>query len=232
MVQKNPVLRTSSVFAELSKTIFKSYLSSDITKLKKDWATNLLMHLNLRVQVIGQPLNSGPVLILGNHISYVDIPLLVSLSPQISFLAKSDLKYWPLINLGAYKMKTVFVRRGSAESREKTKNIISEALLNNDRMIAAFPSGTTCLDENKSWRHGLFEIAYNSQVPIQPFRIHYFPLRPIAYIDKDKFLSHLYKLVQLQEIKVQIEYHKPVMVLNPKTCSQYWQKWTQENWTK
>lgn len=226
MFQNHPLIKTSTVFADLARTLFKSYITNDIDSLKKNWAQKFLQDLNINVNLLGQPEGKGPLLLLGNHISYIDIPILVYLIPQISFLSKSEIKYWPLIGSAACKMNTVFVKRTSVASRQISKKQISTALLNQQRMIAGFPSGTTCLNEDKPWRHGLFEVAQKSKIPIQPFRISYQPLRSVAYIKKDQFLSHLYKLVQLKEIKVTIEFHEPVAIKDPISCSQYWQKWT------
>ena len=56
------------------------------------------------------------------------------------------------------------------------------------------PSGTTSIDEKKTWRRGPFEIAKEFKLPIQTFRINYTPLRPAAFIDQDWFLTHLHQI--------------------------------------
>lgn len=228
MIQNHPIIRTSAIFANLTLNLANCYVSAEIDILKKKWSDNILEHLKVNLKVIGAPAHKGPLLILGNHISYLDIPVLLSLVPHISFLSKSEVKYWPLIGALAYKLDTVFVKRGCSKSRQVSRESISKALLSEQKVIAGFPSGTTSLSEAKPWRHGLFEVAYSSKVPVQPFRIKYEPLRPVAYIDEDQFLNHLYKLVQLKEINVTIEFNEPIMIKNPSDCSAYWHKWAQE----
>lgn len=223
-----PALKAAYVFQRMNFYILKSYIAKDIVAIKKRWAQELLQILNSEVKVIGTPVQKGPLLLLGNHISYADIPVIMSVVPAVSFLSKQEIARWPIIGTATRRAHTVFVKRGSPESRAESKKIIENSLTKNHSIIAAFPAGTTSLQETIPWRYGLFETAFQKKIKVQPFRIRYTPMREVAYIDDDEFLLHLHNLAQLKKIKAEIEFHEPVEIIDPVACSQKWQAWTQE----
>jgi 1-acyl-sn-glycerol-3-phosphate acyltransferase len=197
----------------------------DLNLLKSQWANEMLRRLKVQVEVVGVPTDARQVLFVGNHISYLDIPVLMSKVNSISFVAKSELQSWPILGAAAKKANTIFVKRGNLGSAKSAMKTIEQALANGMR-IGIFPSGTTTLDENKSWRRGSFEIAAKTNSYIQPFRISYKPLRAVAYIDQDFFPTHLYNLFYYGLIEAKIEFHNPVKVENPAQDAIKWHYWS------
>ena len=78
------------------------------------WGRNLCRIFGLRVQVSGT-VPPGPQLVVANHISWMDIPLLFSVAP-LSFVSKAEIEQWPVIGFIAKSGNTVFHRRGSHDS--------------------------------------------------------------------------------------------------------------------
>lgn len=215
-----------SVFTETFRCMQLSKIpNTDIEQLKIQWAQSILKRLRVNLSVAGDVCNNRSVLFVGNHIGYLDIPLLMASAPQISFVAKNELNYWPVFGGAARKAQTVFVKRNNGDSRKSARFAVTEAL-KQDKRVVIFPSGTTCVNESKIWRKGAFEIAHQSGTPIQPFRINYSPLRAVAYIDKDFFPVHLYKLFGVDQIQATLEFHKPVLVKNPAVDCLHWQQWS------
>ncbi len=169
----------------------------------------------------------GPLLLVGNHVSYLDIPFLMLACSKVSFLAKSEVGRWPIIGDGARAMDTIFVERDSGTQRASAKAAVIRGL-QQGRRIVLFPSGTTSLDESKVWRRGAFEIAQTQGVRIQPFRIRYLPLRRSAYIDRDIFPVHLFRLAQGGKVTATLEFHPPQWVEDIASSCQKWQNWAQE----
>lgn len=65
--------------------------NADVVNLKSLWAKEILQHLNLNVQIIGKPSSENlPSLLVGNHISYLDIPILMAACPDVSFVSKKE----------------------------------------------------------------------------------------------------------------------------------------------
>jgi 1-acyl-sn-glycerol-3-phosphate acyltransferase len=200
--------------------------NASISALKSEWAQRTLDRLRIDLIVKGTPSSQKPLLFVGNHISYVDIPLLMSAAENLSFVAKQELSLWPVFGAAAKRIDTVFVQRENGVSRKNARTAVSEAL-QASRRIVLFPSGTTCMHESKQWRKGAFEIASENQCKIQPFRISYRPLRAVAYIDNDFFPWHLYRLFRFERIQATIEFHEPVSITHPYNDCLYWHYWSQ-----
>lgn len=219
---------TADFLAQTGVSIAKSYWPRiSIEKLQQQWAFETLRKFKVSMEVVGQISHQKPMLYLGNHVSYFDIVLLMATVPSISFVAKKELSHWPLFGHAARATKTIFVQRENTDSRKKARQAIEEGLQRKQRIVL-FPSGTTCINEKKPWRRGAFEIAQQNNVLVQPFRLTYNPLRPIAYIDDDFFPLHLYNLTRLQSIKAKIEFHPPITIENAEQDCEKWQQWTQD----
>jgi len=195
--------------------------------IKKSWSTEMLKLVNVECSVIGQPIPSAPALYVGNHISYLDIVLLMGTVTDLSFVAKKELSTWPLFGTAARKAGTVFVDRSNLGSRMRAKSAVLAALETEKRRIAIFPAGTTTLDEEKPWKLGAFRLAQESGAPLQPFRISYYPLRTAAFIDKDVFPLHLLGACGPEKIYATLEFADPIFVSDPVAECAKWQAWTQ-----
>ena len=103
------------------------------------WSRLLCFICGLKVYVRGQKPDS-PVLLVANHVSWLDIPIIHSLM-LVGFVAKSEIKYWPILGWITMVGDTLFLKRGSAESRKGVINQIKKRL-ENDRSVAVFPEGT------------------------------------------------------------------------------------------
>jgi glucose-6-phosphate 1-dehydrogenase len=57
----------------------------------------------------------------------------------------------------------------------------------------------------------------------------YQPLEPIAYIDRDVFLAHLFQLVGLASIDVTIEFGAPALVDEAMIATQNAKQWSEVN---
>jgi 1-acyl-sn-glycerol-3-phosphate acyltransferase len=82
------------------------------------------------------------------------------------------------------------------------------------------------MHEEKPWRWGPLVIAKRYGFPIQPFRIRYSPLRTVAFIGEDFFVSHIWSLARTQGgITASIEFAAPVYVDNPEVDALKWWEW-------
>ncbi len=98
--------------------------------------------LGLRVMVEGTP--PGPqekTLIVANHVSWLDIPVIGSVRP-VSFIAKSEIAGWPGIGALAKLQRTIFIDRSR---RSHTAAIASEMgmRLTDGDCVVLFAEGTT-----------------------------------------------------------------------------------------
>ena len=191
-----------------------------VDSVSRRWARLMLRLLGVKLSVVGKPF-PGPIVLVGNHISYVDIPILMSLTP-VSWLAKKELASWPLFGSAMRSAGVLFVDRSSKQARAKVGDQMAAALQQTGRPMGIFPSGTTTVDESVAWRYGIFVTAKKHGLPIQPFRLSYRPLRQAAFIGQDSFLPHLWRLLK-HPVEARIEFLEPRAVKDPRAdCSELW----------
>jgi 1-acyl-sn-glycerol-3-phosphate acyltransferase len=180
--------------------------------------------LGIRVQQIGHPVGSRPVLFAANHTGYLDIAVLGSRIPG-SFISKSEVARWPLFGWLAKLQRCVFVDR-QARNAVQHRDAIAERLAAKDALIL-FPEGTSG-DGNfvLPFKSALFSTVFNrdSDMPIavQPVSVAYTrldglpigrPLRPFfAWYGDMTLPRHLWHVLGLGIIEAVVEFHPPAAV--------------------
>ena len=203
--------------------------NADLIQLKQKWALSLLKAFNIELNVIGRHSSNKSLVFIGNHISFLDIIVLLAAEPKIVFLSKAEVKRWPIIGAGAVRMGTLFVSRESTESRAQSKRALQELLSNksNSIYLAGFPSGTTAIKENLRWKRGLFEVAQNTETEVQSFKFNYSPLRVCAYIDEDTLFTSMMGLFKTENKRVCLEWGESQKIVNLAEQMDSFQEWTQ-----
>ena len=77
------------------------------------WAKRLLRILKIKITLTGEVLKflgKDSYLVVSNHISWLDIPVIFSLKP-ITFVSASDVKTWPIIGMLARISGAIFIDR-------------------------------------------------------------------------------------------------------------------------
>ncbi|MBU3056611.1 lysophospholipid acyltransferase family protein [Pseudomonas indica] len=181
-------------------------------RLTRWFLARLAAALPFRVSVHGQ-LPDRPMLWVGNHVSWTDIPLLGALAP-LSFLSKAEVRAWPLAGWLAHKAGTLFIRRGSGDS-----NLVNRQLarhLHQKRHLAIFPEGTTTDGSRVRTFHGrLLASAIEAGVALQPVAIGYRhgagrDTEVAPFIGDDDLPSHLLRLLKADLIEVDIHLLEPI----------------------
>lgn len=227
------ILRRLGVSASLFSTTLR-YIKmakadpGKISDLKIQWASELVTKYHARFKITGEAVSDRPLVLVGNHVSYFDIPILMSQVRDISFVSKKEVKYWPVIGQAATLVDTIFVNRGSYQSRTQVREQLAESLKWDKRRMVVFPSGTTSVNEHIPWKKGSFVVAQEAGARVQPFRLKYTPQRPVAYIDDDFFPTHLYALAALPDILVELEFGQPIEITDPVQQSADLMEWTRE----
>ena len=94
----------------------------------------------IKLKVSGEQ-EQKKVMFISNHISYLDIIILGSLVNAV-FVAKSEIRDWPIINKLCMLGKTIFVERDNRKSVKKQAISIKENMENGLNVIL-FPEGTS-----------------------------------------------------------------------------------------
>lgn len=163
--------------------IFPYVTSSSRDRRIKQWSGALLAILQIKVElharVDGEP--QQPALIVANHVSWLDIFVINSQNP-CRFVAKADIRSWPLLGWLAAQAGTIFIARGKqGEVRRVYEGLVTS--IDAGERIAFFPEGTTAAQGGVLPFHSnLFEAAIEVQVPVQPYAL--------RYIDEQGELHH------------------------------------------
>ncbi|MES2351847.1 MAG: lysophospholipid acyltransferase family protein [Pseudomonadota bacterium] len=137
------------------------------------WSTRLLRMCNVTVE---QRAGGAAVLeraaVVANHVSWLDIFVIHSLHPS-HFVAKAEIRSWPLAGWLAEKAGTVFIARGNRRDLRHIFKGLVHSLQRGER-VAFFPEGTTAAQGSLLPFHAnLFEAAIDAKVPVQPFALSY-----------------------------------------------------------
>lgn len=109
-------------------------------KIVRLWHIGARKITGIRVKLIDSPSNTLPLLMLANHTSYLDIPVINSLF-TVNFIAKSEVRSWPGIGFLARCCQTIFVERRPIKSHEQIR-ILRQKILP-DRRLVLFAEGTS-----------------------------------------------------------------------------------------
>ncbi|MGW7344030.1 1-acyl-sn-glycerol-3-phosphate acyltransferase [Streptomyces sp. NPDC054854] len=176
--------------------------------LVRAWATLLLRSLGVRITVHGAPGPDGGRLIVANHISWLDIPLVAAVLP-CRMLAKSDIRGWPVIGGLAARGGTLFIERDRIRALPATVDTLTRVLLGGDR-VTVFPEGSTwCGRAQGSFRRAAFQSALDARVPVQPVRIGYrLPDGSLAgapaFVGDDPLTASLWRIARARGVRAEV----------------------------
>lgn len=182
------------------------------------WSRRLLRILDIRVQVRGTPL-AGARITVANHVSWLDIPLLLACSPT-RFIAKSEIRDWPVAGWLANAAGTFYIRRGKDGARPIIDRLVPYLRGEQDTdasgvpHVTLFPEGTTTDGHQVlSFHARLFTAAIDAGVPVQPVALRYgadASGRDIApFIGDDDLFHHILRLLRTRGLYAELIWCAP-----------------------
>ena len=178
------------------------------------WAGLLCRTFGVRVKVYGD-IADGPVLVVANHISWLDIVALHS-AAAMGFVSKAEVARWPLIGLMARASGTVFHERGSHDSSSSVADVMIERLMEGDR-IAIFPEGGIKPGDGVKIFHArLFRVAIEAQCPVQPVMLRYMRAGyrdpDMTFIRNENFAMNFLRLLGRPSSVCELQFLEPIQV--------------------
>ncbi len=139
-------------------------------RLKQWWSKRLVQALGVRLASHGDVQTAG--LLVGNHISWLDIFVINALAPS-AFVSKDDVRDWPVFGWLSARADTIFLERGSRRAAHRASEHIQDCLRQGQR-IALFPEGTTSDGHTVLPFHSaLLQAAIDSAQPVQALALRY-----------------------------------------------------------
>lgn len=175
------------------------------------WGRSLLAVLGVRVETSGEP-PRPPFVLVANHMSYLDIPLLASRAGGV-FVAKHEIAGWSLIGPVVASLGTIFVNRGVKRDIPRVLARIEEVLAEGDGVIL-FPEGTsTAGDEVAPFRPSLLEAPARGRLPVSCAALSYRtgageppPQTAVCWWGDMTLLDHVWRLTHLRRIEARLAF--------------------------
>ncbi len=182
----------------------------------------VLKVLGVKVNLIGKITKDRPLVLIGNHTTYLDIVVLGSVIP-LSFVAKEEIRKWFFFGFLAKMQNTIFIKRKNYKTLESLYNINNN--LHKEHAIVLFPEGTTSSGKKVlNFKTSLFNLFESDRtLRLQNFSLCYthvntMPIdnrsRPlISWYGDMNIISHLSRLLKFSCIDVTLAFH-PMMSTN------------------
>jgi 1-acyl-sn-glycerol-3-phosphate acyltransferase len=170
------LLVTAMLSSILCLTIYWILPHSIWSKIVRIWAFTIIKISGINLETVDKTNNNYLLrnyMVVANHMSWLDVMLLDTLY-SISFIAKAELRYWPLLNILIKAGGTIFINRNRKRDIVPTNQKISK-ILNSGRCIGLFPEGK--VNNGKEifpFKAPLLEAALQSQSKIIPIVLLYF----------------------------------------------------------
>lgn len=175
------------------------------------WSLALLARLAIKLVVVGKPPVNGPLLLVCNHISWLDIYVIYAVC-HCRFVAKTNVGRWPLIGTLATAVGTLFIQRESRRDALRVVHQMADSLQAGDK-IAVFPEGTSSDGLGVLPFHAnLVQAAITAVAPVQPIALRYadaisatHSLAP-CYIKQDTLLGSLWRTLMAPPLCVTLSF--------------------------
>jgi 1-acyl-sn-glycerol-3-phosphate acyltransferase len=172
----------------------------------------------MRIRSAGHLTHERPLMVVSNHLSYLDLFALGSVIPA-AFTPKTEIRSWPFIGLMCRMSGCLFIDRRTSRTLEN-KKVLQEALAAGD-VISLFPESTTSDGTAMlPFKSSFFGLTQEAGLYVQPISVVYTHLnsrpmdaaaRPLVYWYGDMyFFPHMVKFLQQRSLDVTLLFHSPI----------------------
>ena len=178
------------------------------------WSLAMLRCLRIELVVRGDPALNGPLLLVANHMSWLDITALHA-ARFCRFVSKADIKKWPVIGLLASGIGTLFIERESRRDAMRVVHHMTASLQVGD-VLGVFPEGTTSDGATLLPFHAnLIQAAIAANSPIQPVALQFIDSRTgqrseaPCYVGDETLAVSVWRTLMTSNIAVVITFGEP-----------------------
>ncbi len=178
------------------------------------WSLTMLRCIRIQLIVKGNPGLNGPLLLVANHMSWLDITALHA-ARFCRFVSKADIKKWPFIGRLASGIGTLFIERESRRDAMRVVHHMTQSLQAGD-VLGVFPEGTTSDGTGLLPFHAnLVQAAIAADAPIQPVALQFIDTttgqRSTApcYVGDDTLAESVWRALTTPNLAVVINFGEP-----------------------
>lgn len=179
--------------------------------LLRNWARELMAILRVEVRCHNAP-KSLPerCLLVSNHVSWLDIFAVYAAAPGL-FVAKAEIRHWPVVGGLVRRVGTLFIERGSRRHARRTNERIVAAL-ERGRLVAVCPEGTTT--DGRSLRHfhaALLQPAIDAHALVLPVALRFVDasgarIDAPVYVGDTSLMESLWRIVSTPSMAVELRF--------------------------
>jgi 1-acyl-sn-glycerol-3-phosphate acyltransferase len=169
----------------------------------------LLRIFRTRIRVDGAIPASG--LVVSNHLSYMDILVICATTPAV-FVAKHEVRSWPVFGWFAILAGTVFVDRDRRSAVATVANEV-ESALREGALVVLFPEGTSSDGSSVlPFKPSLLQPVVQSNYPVTAARIEYELIdgnvgTEVCYWGDMTLMPHLLNLMRKPSLMATLRFH-------------------------
>ncbi|MET7697432.1 lysophospholipid acyltransferase family protein [Streptomyces sp. NPDC005485] len=177
-------------------------------RIIRAWCRTVVRASGVRIRMTGDAPPTGGLLLVANHISWLDIPLLAAVRPS-RMLAKAEIRQWPVAGALTARSGALFIERDRLRALPRTVERIADTL-RDGAAVVVFPEGSTwCGRAQGHFRRAVFQAALDAGVPVQPVRLHYrldggaVSTAP-AFVGSDSLLTSVWRVVSARGVVAEV----------------------------
>jgi 1-acyl-sn-glycerol-3-phosphate acyltransferase len=175
------------------------------------WGKAVARIIGMRIQINGEA-PKPPFFLVANHLSYIDVWVLFS-AAKGTFIAKSDIKDWPIAGFVLSTSGLIFVDR-SKKSDVTRVNAEITTHLTPSQGIFLFPESTTSSGEDVlPFKSSLFQYPAQVDIPVSAASISYSCehkevdcSRELCWWDDTPFPKHFWNVLKIKQFDAQITF--------------------------
>jgi 1-acyl-sn-glycerol-3-phosphate acyltransferase len=173
-------------------------------------SAKLLRILGVRLTVMPATQRMDGVLLVANHISWLDI-FVIYAAQRVHFVSKAEVQHWPVAGWLGRKAGTLFIERAKKSDTGRI-NREMRAILEHGGWVAVFPEGTSSDGRHiRRFLPSLLQPAVDLGLPVIPAALRY--RRPDGshcdaanYIDQMSFAESLWRIAGTPAIHARLEF--------------------------
>ncbi|NYI88040.1 1-acyl-sn-glycerol-3-phosphate acyltransferase [Amycolatopsis endophytica] len=168
--------------------------------------------LDANTDLLRVPGGTG-TLVVANHVSWLDIVAVLAVDP-VGFLAKREVRSWPVIGPLAQSCGTRFIGRRELRELPTVVAGLADALRAGESVVV-FPEGTTwCGGPGGTFRRAAFQAAIDAGAPVRPVTFSYTqggrPSTVAAFVGDDGLLPSLARVARARDLRIGLTAHPPL----------------------
>ena len=178
------------------------------------WSLQVLQVMGITLRVHGTPPAQGPLLLVANHISWLDIAV-IHAAGYCRFVSKSDVKHWPIVGTLATGAGTLYIERESRRDAMRVVHHMAERLRAGE-VVAVFPEGTTGDGSAMLPFHAnLLQAAISANVPVLPLALRFIDVHTGAlhfapsFVGNETLLGSLWRTLGADTLGAEVRFGTP-----------------------